>query len=224
MPSLKNPKADLRKLYNRTLKIGLIVSLALIIGAFKFSPYSSKSELLINKPQEIIKIDEIVSTVQKPNIPPPPKAPQIIAASINDFPDDVILPDISDITPPDLPDVPPVNSNVNTEPEPFIEYPEESPSPIGGLKSLLEKLHYTEIAKRAGIEGTVYIKAKIDKNGKVVDAFVLKSLGAGLDEEALNAVLATKFIPGKQRGRPVNVKMVIPIKFVLNSFFSRFSN
>ena len=215
MPSIKNPKADLRKLYNRTLKIGLIVSLALIIGAFKFSPYSSKSELLINKPQEIIKIDEIVSTVQKPNIPPPPKAPQIIAASINDFPDDVILPDISDITPPDLPDVPPVNSNVNTKPEPFIEYPEESPSPVGGLKSLLEKLHYTEIARRAGIEGTVYIKAKIDKNGKVVDVFVMKSLGAGLDEEALNAVLATKFIPGKQRGRPVNVKMIIPIKFVL---------
>jgi len=31
----------------------------------------------------------------------------------------------------------------------------------------------------------------------------------------LNAVLATKFIPGKQRGKAVNVKMVIPIKFVL---------
>ncbi|MEJ2103449.1 MAG: hypothetical protein P8X47_02600 [Ignavibacteriaceae bacterium] len=57
MPSIKNPKADLRKLYNRTLKISLILSLAIIIAAFKYSPYSSKSELLQNKPQEIIKID-----------------------------------------------------------------------------------------------------------------------------------------------------------------------
>jgi protein TonB len=215
MPSLKNPKADLRKLYNRTLKMSLIVSLAIIIAAFKFSPYSSKSELLKNKTQEIINIDEIVSTVQKPNIPPPPKAPEIIATLTDDLTDDIILPDMSDITPPDLPDVPPVHSNVNIEPEPFIDYPEESPSPVGGLKTLLEKVHYTEIAKRAGVEGTVYIEAKINKEGNVVNAIVKKGLGAGLDDEALNAVLSTKFLPGKQRGRPVNVKMVIPIKFVL---------
>lgn len=50
MPSLKNPKADLRKLYNRTLKMSLIVSLAIIIAAFKFSPDSSKPESTINKP------------------------------------------------------------------------------------------------------------------------------------------------------------------------------
>ncbi|MCH7965733.1 MAG: energy transducer TonB [Bacteroidetes bacterium] len=36
-----------------------------------------------------------------------------------------------------------------------------------------------------------------------------------MDEEALNAVLNTKFVPGKQRGKPVKVKLVIPIKFVL---------
>ena len=84
MPSLKNPKADLRILYNRTFKVSLIFSLAIIIAAFKFSPYSSESELLINKPQEIIKIDEIVSTVQKPEIPPPPKTPEPIDPSVNE--------------------------------------------------------------------------------------------------------------------------------------------
>lgn len=89
------------------------------------------------------------------------------------------------------------------------------PAPVGGLRTIQEKVHYTEIARRALIEGTIYIQAKINKNGEVVDAKVLKGLGAGLDEEALNAVLATKFIPGKQRGKPVNVQMVIPIKFVL---------
>jgi protein TonB len=214
MPSLKNPKADLRKLYNRTLKISLIVSLAIIIAAFKYSPYSSSPQSIINPTQEIIKIDEIVSTVQKPDIPPP-KAPQIIAATVDVIADDIILVDIDKIKPVKLPDKPPTQPKVDYSDEEFIPVPEEQPAPVGGLKSLLEKLHYTEIAKRAGVEGTVYIQAKIDKKGDVVDAVVLKGLGAGLDEEALNAVKTTKFIPGKQRGRPVNVKMVIPIKFVL---------
>ena len=89
------------------------------------------------------------------------------------------------------------------------------PAPIGGLKSIQEKVRYTEIARRAGVEGTVIILAFVDKNGDVVNAEVLKSIGAGLDEEALNAVITTKFIPGKQRGIPVNVQMRIPVKFVL---------
>jgi protein TonB len=214
MPSLKNPNADLRKLYNRTLKISLIVSLTIIIAAFKFSPDSSKTQSSINKPQEIIKIDDIINTVQKPDIPPPPKAPQIIEAAIDVVPDDYLPSGIDDYTPVPLPDAPP-KPKIDLPYEEFIPVPEELPAPIGGLKSLQEKVHYTEIARRAGVEGTVFIEVKIDKNGNVVDAFVKKGLGAGLDEEALNAVRLTTFIPGKQRGRPVNVIMVIPIKFVL---------
>ncbi|MCW9096122.1 MAG: energy transducer TonB, partial [Ignavibacteriaceae bacterium] len=187
---------------------------AIIIAAFKFSPYSSKSELLKNKPQEIIKIDEIVSTVQKPNIPPPPKAPQIIVASIDDTPDDIILPNIDDIEPVPLPDRPPAQPKIIDD-ENIFEAVEEMPAPIGGIKAIQEKLHFTEIAKRADIEGTVFIQAVIDKNGNVAEANVLKGLGAGLDDVAMNAVKSTKFVPGKQRGRPVNVKIVIPIKFVL---------
>jgi len=215
MPSLKNPKADLRKFYYRSFEVSLIVSLAAIIVAFKFSPQLSKTELLSEGIQEIIKIEEIINTVQKPNIPSPPKAPQIIEATIDDVPDDFILPDIDDHKPIPLPDNPPPKHIINLPDEEYIPVPEELPSPVGGIKSLQEKVHYTEIARRAGVEGTVYIQAKINKNGDVVEAIVLKGLGAGLDEEALNAVKSTLFIPGKQRGRPVNVKMTIPVKFVL---------
>ena len=215
MPSLKNPKADLRKYYYRTFEISLIISLAAIIVAFKFSPQLSKAELLSDGTQEIIKIDDIINTVQKPDVPPPPKAPQIIEATIDNVSDDIILPDIADVKPLKLPDKPPSKPNVDYSNEKIFEAVEEMPAPVGGIKAIQEKVHYTEIARRAGVEGTVYIEAKINKNGDVVEALVIKSLGAGLDEEALNAVLATKFIPGKQRGKPVNVKMTIPIKFVL---------
>lgn len=215
MPSLKNPKVDLRKFYYRTFEVSLIISLVSIIAAFKFSPPISDTEFLSEGTQEIITAEDIINTVQKPDIPPPPKAPQIIAASIDDVPDDFILPDIDDHKPIPLPDKPPSKPKVDYSNEKIFEVVEEMPAPVGGLKAIQEKVHYTEIARRALIEGTIYIQAKINKNGEVVDAIVIKGLGAGLDEEALNAVLATKFIPGKQRGKPVNVQMVIPIKFVL---------
>jgi len=214
MPSLKNPKADLRKRYHRTFELSLIVSLAAMIVAFKLSPSISKTELISEGTQEIIKIDEIINTVQKPEIPPPPKSPDIIAASTDDALNDIILPDIDDIKPVKLPDKPP-KPKIDLSDENFIDVPQELPQPVGGLKAIQEKIHFTEIARRIDVEGTVYIQAKIDKEGNVVEATILKGIGGGLDEEALNAVLSTKFIPGKQRGRPVNVKMVIPIKFVL---------
>ncbi len=215
MPSLKNPKADLRKLYYRTFEVSLILSLAVIVAAFKFSPPAAKIESVKTDPQEIIKIEDIINTVQKPDIPPPPKAPQIIAAALDDVLDDIILDDIDDVKPVKLPDKPPVQPTVDISDEPFIEYPEELPSPVGGFNALLEKLYYTEIARRADIEGTVTIAAMINKYGEVVEAKIVKGIGGGLDDIALDAVLNTKFHPGKQRGKPVNVNTKISVRFVL---------
>lgn len=215
MPSLKNPKADLSKRYYRTFELSLILSLAVIVAAFKFSPQVSKIESVKTDPQEIIRIEDIINTVQKPDIPLPPKAPQIITTTVDDLAEDIILTDIEDVKPINLPGKPPTKPTVIDDEKIIFEVVEEMPAPVGGLKAIQEKVHYTEIARRAGVEGTVFIEARIDKNGNVVDAFVKKGLGAGLDAEALNAALSTKFIPGKQRGKPVNVKMVIPIKFVL---------
>jgi TonB family protein len=92
---------------------------------------------------------------------------------------------------------------------------EEMPEIIGGLKSIQEKIHYPEIAKRAGIEGKVYVLAFIDETGNVVNARIIKGIGAGCDEAALDAVKQTKFTPGRQRGKPVKVQVSIPIVFKL---------
>lgn len=92
---------------------------------------------------------------------------------------------------------------------------EEMPEPIGGMKSIQEKIVYPEIAKRAGIEGKVYVLAFIDENGNVANAKVIRGIGAGCDEAALDAVKQTKFTPGRQRGKPVKVQVSIPIMFKL---------
>lgn len=92
---------------------------------------------------------------------------------------------------------------------------EEMPEPIGGIQGIQAKIVYSEIAKRAGVEGKVYVLAFVDEKGNVTKTMVQKGLGAGLDEAAENAIKQTKFKPGKQRGVPVKVQVMIPIVFKL---------
>lgn len=92
---------------------------------------------------------------------------------------------------------------------------EEMPEPIGGISAIQQKIEYPEIAKRAGVEGKVYVLAFVDEDGNVTGAKIIKGIGAGCDEAALDAVRKTKFKPGKQRGTPVKVQVSIPIVFKL---------
>ncbi len=92
---------------------------------------------------------------------------------------------------------------------------EQMPEPIGGIQSIAEKVKYPEIAKRAGIEGRVFVKAYIDTNGNVAKAEIIKGIGSGCDEAAIEAVKKSKFTPGEQRGKKVNVQVSIPILFKL---------
>ena len=215
MTTIKNYRADLRGKYRKYFEISLILSLSLIIAAFKLAPKNGNIDENYNPPQELITIENIINTVQKPKLPPPPPKPDPVLSEPDEVPEEIEFNNEIDLNakigpPPTLPDPPRVIKD-----EPFFPFAEEMPEPIGGLKAIQDKVEYTEIAKRSGIEGTVYIEAKIDKDGNVVDAVIKKGVGGGLDESALRAVKLTKFHPGKQRGIPVRVKMVIPIKFVL---------
>jgi protein TonB len=101
---------------------------------------------------------------------------------------------------------------VEEEPTYFVAV-EEMPEPIGGLKEIQQKISYPELARRIGLEGKVFIRAFVDETGSVTSAELVKGIGGGCDEVALDAVLKTKFKPGKQRGRPVKVQIIIPIVF-----------
>jgi protein TonB len=92
---------------------------------------------------------------------------------------------------------------------------EEMPEPIGGIAAIQQLITYPEIAKRAGVEGKVYVLAFVDEGGNVTSAKIIKGIGAGCDEAAIDAVRQTKFRPGKQRGKPVKVQVSIPIVFKL---------
>ena len=75
---------------------------------------------------------------------------------------------------------------------------------------------YPEIAKEAGIEGTVYVQFFIDIKGNVTEAYVTKGLpNTGLDEAALSAVKKSKWKPARQREKKVGVWQTVPVRFVL---------
>jgi protein TonB len=74
---------------------------------------------------------------------------------------------------------------------------------------------YTEVARKARIEGIVIIEAIIDRNGNVTDARVLKPLPLGLDAAALEAVKRWKFKPGTLNGQPVPVIYNLTVNFRL---------
>ncbi|MGB3618259.1 MAG: energy transducer TonB, partial [Catalinimonas sp.] len=71
-----------------------------------------------------------------------------------------------------------------------------------------------EQARRMGVEGRVFVQFVVERDGTLTDVQAVKGIGAGCDEEAIRAVKESpKWKPGKQRGRPVRVRMVMPIVF-----------
>ena len=59
------------------------------------------------------------------------------------------------------------------------------------------------IARRAHIEGKVKLAIQIDENGNVISARVLKGLGAGCDESAMEAACQCKFLPASRKGTSI---------------------
>lgn len=92
---------------------------------------------------------------------------------------------------------------------------EKMPEIVGGVGAIVEKLVYPKEAKDKGIEGRVVISMVINENGNVTNIEVLKSLGYGCDEAAIQAVKSVKFVPGEHNGVKKKVKVVLPIQFKL---------
>lgn len=223
MKRKKKPQADVRRWYHLYLELGLVVALALLIGAFRmhFNPETQLDVQL--QEQEVIALDELPQTRQMDRPPPPPRPPAPV-----EVPDDVVLEEDAiefdaeidfsepiDIPPPPPPPVRKKEEVVEEEPEIFIVV-EQMPELIGGIQSIQKHLSYPEIAKRAGVEGMVVVQFVVNEEGRPIDPVVIRSLGGGCDEEAVRVIMEhATFVPGKQRGKPVRVRFSIPVRFVL---------
>jgi len=211
----KNPKVDLKLKYRRTFEIGLVLALLVLIFAFKYFPRVEGEKMKIEAPQELVDVEDIVNTKQETAPPPPPKPPIPIEAPSDEVLEDVELSETElDVNEQVAAPPPPPAEEEEVAPQFFVAV-EEMPEPIGGIEAIQKRIVYPEIAKRAGVQGRVFVKAFVDENGNVIKAEIIKGIGAGCDEAAIKAVMATKFKPGRQRGKPVKVQVSIPILFKL---------
>jgi protein TonB len=72
---------------------------------------------------------------------------------------------------------------------------------------------FSEEARRAKTAGNVLVNLWVDEKGNPTHVRVLRGIGVGLDEKAVEAVKLYKFKPAMENGRPVTVEMNVDVTF-----------
>ncbi|AGA80294.1 energy transducer TonB [Echinicola vietnamensis] len=225
MEAKKTPKADLRKKRGLFLNIGLLISTGLALAAFEFKSYT-----LITVQDYNLKPDPFEGILDVPITPHQvPKPPKIEHPEIKEVPNDkdiqekfepildIAIPEDPVVNSPALPTGPPLADTADE----VKDFAEQMPTPPGGMEGwaqyLSGNLTYPKQAVRMGIEGTVFLVFVVNKDGSIQDVEILRGVGGGCSEEAIRVLEnAPDWKPGLQGGRPVRVKMRLPIKFKLN--------
>ena len=204
MPSEQFP---LKLHFPFVIRVTGLLSVILSLSLFFVLPRFTGETVQENYDQIIIEQIDIPQT-QQIERPPPPARPSIpIESEDEDLADDLTIEEtnLGDFEAWDAPPPPPSGPQVR-----FIPY-DDPPVPLTPIRP-----KYPEIAQEAGIEGTVFIQAFIDKKGRVIETTVVKGIpNTGLDEAAIEAIRKTRFRPAKQRERAVGVWISIPVNFKL---------
>jgi len=210
----KKPEASLRLKYKKNIELGLVLGLAILVGLFQASKRADRDVETQDKVDLKIEVEEIPQTEQAKR-PPAPQRPSIpIESEDEDIPEDATI-EMTEINLDELPPPPPPPEEETGETPIFVAY-DEAPQPIGGFPAIQKNLVYPEIARKAGVEGRVYVNVLIDEQGNVIDTKILKSLGNnGCDEAAVAAIRKVKWKPAKQRDKAVKVWVGIPVVFKL---------
>jgi periplasmic protein TonB len=97
---------------------------------------------------------------------------------------------------------------------------EQMPEYPGGTEAMMKfigkNVRYPGQARRMGVEGRVFISFVVDAEGKISDVQAIKGIFPDCDKEAVRVIqMMPSWKPGKQRGRPVKVRFVLPVIFQL---------
>jgi protein TonB len=189
-------------------------------------PESDKDKINQTNPEKVTSIVEKgqgneganpidAQTTKESVLPPPPEIPAMMEAPSSELVDNFEIDNKEAIKNLEekSPMAPPKEEKKIEEEPSFFVAVEEMPEPLGGLGEIQKRIEYPKVASLTGVEGKVYVRALVNESGNVANAEVIKGIGAGCDEAALEAVLKTKFKPGIQRGKPVKVQVTIPIVF-----------
>jgi periplasmic protein TonB len=221
MEAKKNPRADVQRRYGLHLSIGFMVALAIVVTAFEW-------RTVYEPPIDLTVVDDpviIVEDVPLTDIPEPPK-PKIVQPTVTPVPDDVVVEEVEKVI--DYDDVEevvevleflePIEEEVAPE---FVDYAEVMPEPANGMADfmafLAKNIRYPKSGIRNDIQGRVYVRFIVDEKGNLTDLQVIKGINEDFDSESLRVLSkAPAWKPGRQGGRAVKVRMVLPIIYRLH--------
>tara|TARA_R100000951_G_scaffold105878_1_gene99971 strand:+ start:132 stop:767 length:636 start_codon:yes stop_codon:yes gene_type:complete len=198
--------------------IGLTLTLALSVCFLEYKTIAADSQYISSSLVQLE--DEVVVEINKPiTPPPPPPPPPAIPEVVEVVKDEEVIDKPIVLIDPEID----INIVINIEEEePIVEIifdvVEESPEFVGGLGKLYEYLgnniKYPEQAKDFSIQGKVFVQFVVWKDGTIKDVKVVKGAHKLLNKEALRVINnMPKWKPGEQRGKKVNARFTLPIKF-----------
>lgn len=228
MISKKTEKANLENKKNIFFLLGLIIALGFVLIAFEWDSKPTKITDLgqlnsVTVEEEIIPITR-EQEIKPPPPPPPPKVIEVFNIVDNDIDiDDELEIEDSEADEDTYIDVTPVIETIKEEEDTdqiyfnFIDEPAEFPGGERALYAYLSKnVNYPVIAQENGVQGKVYLKFVVDKDGSATNIEILRGVDPSLDKEAIRLIESLpKFKPGKQGGTPVRVFYNVVINFML---------
>jgi len=215
------PSADLRRDYRVRLERCVFVAIVLHILLFSLWRHMRIGEYRPPKRKVVIEIEDIPEIHQEVKRPPPPPRPSVPVEVAGEEVSEEVTIETTELNvhedvppPPPLPLPPAEEEAVMAPPGPEDEilefwHVEVKPQLV---KSVAPK--YPEIARRTGIEGTVFVKILVGKDGKPEEVEFVKGPEIFRDV-ALEAARKFEFSPARQNDRPVRVWVMVPIQFRL---------
>ncbi len=241
----KYPQVDVFKMSGTFFNLALLSAVLLTILAFNWTTYEKEVYIPEGAMEFEEEIEVEPPRTKEPPPPPPPPPPPVIEEVpdeevIEDEPifedmtadedEEVVAKKESELPPPPPPPPPPPEKE-----EEIFKIVEEMPHFPGCekvrkkekrdkcaqdkmLEFIYKNIKYPAIAKENGVEGMVVISFVVEKDGSITDARVVRDIGGNCGKEALRVVkMMPKWVPGKQRGRPVRVQFNLPVKFKLQN-------
>jgi periplasmic protein TonB len=98
---------------------------------------------------------------------------------------------------------------------------QQQPEFIGGAAAMMkfigQHVKYPASARRMGTEGSVFVSFVVEPDGKISEVQTIKGISVDCDKEAMRVIQSMPpWKPGKQNGKAVRVRFVLPVKFVLS--------
>lgn len=225
----KSPKVELESKKQLYFLCGLVLVLAVLLLGFEWATKDVKKFENVGVEDANFEEELVPQTLQQDVPPPPPPPPPAVVEELKIVEDTKEVADVEIATSEDdqktqqqVVFTPPVVEEEDPAENQIFTIVEDMPVFPGGGEAALtafisKNTRYPVVAAENGIHGRVICSFVVDKEGKVVDAVVLRGVDPSLDKEALRVINSQpRWKPGMQRGKPVKVKFTVPVLFRLN--------